>query len=69
MEDAGGLGRIKTLPRWGSQCKCPEMNVISSNIAANADDTAIGEMLCCDKYSKLSTLVPSISTISLHPSE
>jgi hypothetical protein len=41
------------------------MNVISLNIEESAEDTSIGEILCFDKYSKLSTLDPSI-TICQH---
>jgi len=37
------------------------MNVISLNIEQSAVDTSTGEIQCSDKYSKLSTLVPSIS--------
>ena len=40
------------------------MNVISLNIEERAKDTSIGEILCFDKYSKLSTLDPSITGIN-----
>ena len=60
-EEEEGEGRMKTLPRWGSQWRWPEMKVISSKIAARAVETSSGEILCWDKYSKLSTLAPSIT--------
>ena len=37
--------RMKRLPKCGSQCKCPEMNVISSNMEDNAVETFSGEIL------------------------
>lgn len=40
------------------------MKVISLKIAVRAVDTATGEIWCFERYSRLSTLDPSISRIN-----